>query len=235
MFLVVFAIISAVLRKSKSTQFFVVPAIMFMLIFSLAGRSYGEQGISSFAETPTMLTTYYGRYKVADGVLNLFEGAFSSTEMFGRRSRASSLKYQILSFSPLPSFIDGFDEIRTANLHKLGRYAPPSAILEAWSFGWPFVIFLVLTQVIAGRLAVNMMGRANTLIAVSANVLMAFATYAEFTYPVRTIYRFFLLALILGILGTLTRGPSAQPAGTSRGPRPGLPKPSRLLPVAMDT
>jgi hypothetical protein len=197
MYLLVFGIISLLLKRSKALVGFAFAASIFTLAFCLGGRSYGEQGFSTFADTPEILETY-AKLNPADGFLNIFEGAFVTTEMFNRHP-GSSMAYEVLSFSPFPSLIDGFSTIRQANLHKLGRYSPPSAILEAWAFGLPFILLLILPQIIGGRLAVGLIARGNSSMAVAINLLMTYASYAQFTYPVRTVYRFFLIALVLAV------------------------------------
>jgi hypothetical protein len=200
MYLLVFAIISLLLKRNKAVIILTVGASIFTLMFCLGGRNYGDQGLSTFAETGDILATY-AKINPADGFLNIFEGAFVTTEVFSRHHESATI-YKILSFSPFPSIIDGFSKIRASNLHKLGRYAPPSAILEAWSFGFFYVVLLVLPQVIAGKMVVRLIGRGNSAVAVSANMLMAFASYIQFTYPVRTVYRLFLITLVLATLGT---------------------------------
>jgi hypothetical protein len=201
MYLVVFTAISIVLNRSKKILVFAVPLIFFSLAFCLGGRVYGEHGISTIFEAGSILSRY-SHYDASLGFLNLFEGSFVSGELFGSSHHASTL-YKILSFSPFPSFIDGFHQILGSNIHKLGPYAPPSAILEAWWFGPPYIILLLLPQVIAGRMVVRLMERGNSTVVIAANLLMAFASYLQFTYPVRTVYRFFLIALFLAVLGAL--------------------------------
>jgi hypothetical protein len=208
MYLVVLAIIPATIRKSKSALLVMIIPIILSLMICLGGRNYGDHGLSSLGETVPIIENYVQKNPAA-GFLNIFEGAFATTEMFNRHP-SSSLRYEVLSFSPLPSFLDGFDKIRKGEMHRLGRFAPPPAIYEASAFGLPFIILLFLPQIFAGRLAVRLIGRANTALVVTANMLMALSTYLEFTYPIRSVYRYFLLALLLGLLAAFTQSRRAR-------------------------
>jgi hypothetical protein len=219
MYLLVFAIISLLLKRRKSIFIVTLFAAAFTLAFCLGGRSYGDEGLSTFAETGPILATY-AKINPADGFLNIFEGAFVTTELFSTHHESATI-YKLLSFSPLPSFIDGFAQIRAANLHKLGRYSPPSAVYEAWSFGIGYVLLLLLPQVIGGRLAVNLIGRGSSPIAVAANLLMALASYVQFTYPVRTVYRYFVIALFVALLGTFANRLQVLPERKLDGRPPG--------------
>lgn len=199
LYVALFSGLSYFLRRSKMTFVIGIVTALMALIFVLGGRQYGTHGISTIFSPSSVMSPFLSRSS-SFAILNLFEGSFSTTELFNR-SYSSPVSYKILSFSPLPSLIDGFDQIRSAGMHKLGRYTPPSAIFEASSFGAQYILLLFLPQVIAGRLVVRLGRKGHELLAVAANIMMAFATYMEFTYPIRSVYRFFLIALALALIG----------------------------------
>jgi hypothetical protein len=171
-----------------------------VLVFTLGGREYEYHGISTIFTPISVISTYFKKDPTF-AILNIFQGAFNTTELITRSYESSTL-YKLMSFVPLPSFIVGFGELRETQMHKLGPFSPPSAIFEAWSFGAPFIVVFIVTQILAGRLVVSLANKkGGEFVGIVANALMAIATYLEFTYPMRQVYRMFLIAMVLAWLG----------------------------------
>src|SRR5262249_12338787 len=107
-----------------------------------------------------------------------------------------NLKYKILAFSPLPSFVDGYSSIRSDSEQRLHDYVPMSGIGELYHFGWLYICVLLV--------GLTMFIRAHTALAAKApvifivcNFLIMFSLYVLFSYPVRNALRFFWIAVIL--------------------------------------
>ncbi|MDE2561271.1 MAG: hypothetical protein KGL48_03395 [Sphingomonadales bacterium] len=170
-----------------------------ILLFCLQGRSEPAQGISSIADFPQVLLRSFSE-NGSTSFLNVFEGAFVTSEI-GRYFPTFPATYKILSFSPFPSFIDNFDVLRERAQVPLQHYVPASAFLEVDAFGPPYVVLYVVTQLVAGKLSVLYLSRRRDLTAIVVNLLMLSAAYIQFTYAVRTVYRLFVIAGVISVVG----------------------------------
>jgi hypothetical protein len=151
------------------------------------------------------------------------QGVYISGEIFNYVADFN-LNYITLSLSPFPSFIDGFDSILDANQVRLHKYIPASAFLELMSFGTlPFAIY-VIVFLIASRLSSHYLYKFNTFGSVAANVMVLYASILQFSYPVRNVFRIYVLAifvcLLVGYRNRLYRkDTSINPNGHSLGAR----------------
>jgi hypothetical protein len=232
LFILIYAGLRYMVRKDRTSLILGSVLGAVVLVFCLGGRGYSDQGISTIFSPGATLAAYFSD-NPGEAFLNIFEGAFSTTELFNR-AYAASTQYKILSFSPLPSFIDGFDSVRLSQMHKLGPFSPPSAVFEVWSFGGLYIFGFVLVQAIVGRVVVKALKRSNDLLAISANAMMAVATYLEFTFPIRTIFRFVFVALALALVAhyfslyrrrAATSNPQLRAHGMPSGTRHAPPRP----------
>jgi len=171
---------------------------VFSLVLCLGGRRYGVQGFSSLPLSGEMVRLYLSVEPFAI-FINFFEGAFASAEMFSRTFDANP-RYAMLSFSPLVSFIDGYEAVRMRHQYHFATFFPPPAIFELRSFPWPYTVLYTSVQIIAGLMTLRLQRKSPSLLALALNILMAFAVYAQFTYTVRHVFRLFLLVVGVSLL-----------------------------------
>jgi hypothetical protein len=195
LYIVVFAGVRYIIFNDRNISIFLFTSTLPILAFCLGGRGTDVHGISAILHAREAFASYF------DGgagqlFLNALEGSFVTSELF-KRSFNASLPYRILSFSPLMSFIDNFDTLISHNMYKVGPFSPPSAYFELRSFGWPFAVFYVLVVILTGRLSANLFVQSPTLTHLLSNTLVLLATYLSMTYPVRHVFRYYVIALVI--------------------------------------
>jgi len=160
----------------------------------LIGRGLYNQGMSSIFD---------GLYKIRIDSLffyfmgflnNIGEGAlgFANAELM---APAYDLKYKILSFSPFPSFIDGFSSIRSYNEIRISHHVPMSSIAEARWFGGFFLLLFHSSLIFLLKTANKVFYETKGILPV---IIIGFVSWAIFTmnsYPIRNIYRITLLMI----------------------------------------
>lgn len=117
-----------------------------------------------------------------------------------------SFTYKLLSFSPLPAFIDHFDEIRELQEIRLHFYVPMSAVTEVVRFG---IVYCLIAGVSLGfALRLNLLAlRAGHRIAGTISTAWIVLIFIQANaYPLRNVYR----QLLLAILFLLMSGPAAR-------------------------
>lgn len=196
----------------RSSRIVIVPAllglVMFSLMMVLAGRGGGEFGLLAI---PTMASSVFmgGDWSGADYVFNLFQGIFVTMDGLAVPADFTD-QYRLLSLSPLPSFLDGFDAVLATDEIRLHDYVPMSAIAEVIHFGpaYMLVFFGVLAMVV----------RQTMLVSLSNGVMYLLFTPFVFSlfvsanaYPARNVFRqlvLVLIALVVVRLFTIRRGAS---------------------------
>ncbi|GAA0661680.1 hypothetical protein GCM10009102_08120 [Sphingomonas insulae] len=161
----------------------------------LWGRGSGNHGLASL---PTYFSNIVAYYDVSglDAVSNVYEGIFVTAEYFSRTFQFNNL-YKILSFSPLVSFIDGYDTARDLYAIRLAAYVPNSAVSEVLSFGTPYAMLYFGVFLWSGYYSAKTLSKSPTLLTLGLNTLMFFGSYLQFAYDTRTNFRsFFYIGLI---------------------------------------
>ncbi|WP_213547747.1 hypothetical protein [Vannielia litorea] len=192
----------AIFQSRRSLRAF---GILCLLLFplnlahSLIGRGGDVHGLVTL---PTYLSTLKSMSQLSPNELfgSFFEGVFVQGEVFYYTGYEFPEIYETLSFSPLPSFIDGFAQ--NARHYKVGfrSYVPMGATGEAYLFGDFFLVFYYL--VTCGCYAVMLRsarGKPRISTIFSLAILML-GVYLQFSYPIRSVLRFFLLAAILSYI-----------------------------------
>lgn len=186
-------------RRSLATVIvlFAVGAISFLS--ALGGRATGEHGLSSIINIFSVIYDVFKSLE-SDFILNIFEGVFVTSEIPLYISNKFSLQFMILSFSPFPSFIDGFNAIVREQSIFLHVFVPASALLEVSAFGPFFVAVYATIQLSIGKMTVNALQRRRDFAGMLANALMLMSAYIQFAYPIRNSlkYSFAVLAIIIG-------------------------------------
>lgn len=210
-FLIAFAAAGVVLSQKRFSPLVLATGVcgLVTLVSVLGGRVSYHHGFSSL---PTYFQNVEYRLEVdpSGTFINIFEGGFVSSEHFTRGFQYPE-QYKILSLSPLLSSIDGFNEIREQGEKRLHPVVPAGAINEILSFGAFYAAVYFGLQFVAGYLSTKLLARNPNLFSLSVNSLMMFASYLQFTYSTRTVFRLFILVLLVAGGGLFTiRGRSRK-------------------------
>ena len=194
----VFTVISLSMSRSKLSKALAVASgafAGFAWLAALQGRGSGHHGFSSIG--PSILTAFdFSRSRIGNIIANPFERIFVTSEAT-LHPRDFAIPYKFLSFSPLPSALDSFDLINRQFQIRLHAYVPMSAIGEVINFGPIYAPAFFTVQAIAGRVSISALRKSPTPMNLLVNSIVLLATYLQFTYPTRNMFRFFVVALIL--------------------------------------
>lgn len=175
---------------------------MYVMVAAMAGRGSGMFGLENFFLQ--LASPLQGQLGVSNIVANLFQGAVSTGDGLVVGGGFSE-QYKLLSFSPLPSFIDGFDRIREASEIRLGPVCPMSAVAELANFGSVYwlaysVGYISMVAFINSRFVVM---RTSPVMVMAANGLFTIFSIVGFTYPLRNVSRMFVYISVLLLLFAL--------------------------------
>lgn len=186
-------------KRLSSISVWLAISLMFLsFVKVLLGRESQYQGISEiyndFAAIQfERLGIYIGGFAV-----NVFEGSFN----FANTCLIEpyfELKYKILSFSPLFSFMDGFDLIRDDLKFKFAPNVPMSAYSEVWFFGpLYFLFFMVFYGYFL--LVLNKVFSRGGAMALFLAVPAYYVIVSLHTYSLRTSWRLILVLLVVGLV-----------------------------------
>jgi hypothetical protein len=175
------------------------------LAFSLRGRGLPEHGVSTIPETlQAMMGTGFGDH-ISTLMTNLTEGVFVVAEGF-KVHHTYSFQYIILSFSPLPSIIDGYAAVYRGLTFRLSTYVPGSGLMEVVNYG--AVYLLILFAIYYSAIRFNLLFvRRNPVLFIACNFLIFFSLYHIMDYPLRNALKYLwmsvyiqLAVLIAGVL-----------------------------------
>lgn len=206
----------------------VAPGLMFFaamvtLVGSLSGRGSEHHGFSSL---PFYFTNIVTNPMEVGSLTNIFEGIFVTAEYF-RGGLDYPLQYKLLALSPLFSFMDGYEPVRLLYQIKVHRFVPHGAVTEVLTFGLGYAAVFFGVQFLAGWLSARALARSPSLPTLFLNSLVLLATYLQFTYSTRTVFRFFVAATLISavLLYLAVRKPQAKRVSAAA-PAPVPEKPS---------
>lgn len=127
---------------------------------------------------------------------NMFGGGFVLAEAFSRQSLIYPIQYKILSFSPFPSFIDGFDKWRIFE-HRVSLFGPFSNLAEAYHFGIIYFMFYLATILFVNFQATKLLLKSNSPYFHVLLVPLYFAYIKMHAYQIRHTWRWIVLTLIV--------------------------------------
>jgi len=196
-------------RSHKSLSIVVVLFAVANLANSLLGRS-GEQGLSS-------LSSYFDyslELKLDDigGLFtNIFEGAFVQGEVFYFTNTEHYENYKLLSLSPLPSFIDGFDSILGQEI-RFSVYVPMGATGEVFLFGPGYMVTYFSVVLFCYYVVAREFYRRPGYFSLAMLCIFILASHIQFAYQARGVFRLFILpALAICLWRCLPRKPNKPP------------------------
>ncbi len=163
---------------------------------ALIGRSIDEFGISSIPKYFVVLLSEEGSSYIGGVLLNLSQGIFVTTDSI-YLGGSFPLEYKVLSFSPFPSLIDGFNAIRTRYQIRLHLFVPMSAFGEVYNFGWMWVLGFALFLGALFRANAKMDAAKNPFISIISSLLIFVFFVMANAYPMRNVFRQFLIAYLL--------------------------------------
>ena len=175
----------------------------------LAGRGQGLFGVANF---PSILTSPFnpayksttGGSQVGDAFLSIFQGAAVTGDGLVISGEHQST-YKLLSLSPLPSFIDHFNEILSTQQIRLHQFVPMSAITELYKFGTPYwvsamVFYASAVYFVNSKLVRNTVG---SMVSLPVNMIFTLYTVEAFSYPLRNCWRNVFDTTLLVAVGVL--------------------------------
>ena len=169
------------------------------LMGALAQRDTDRHGLSTIPETilsPFSSSDPLG--KISDALMDFCQGTVITAESFAFPAAEFPTRYKILTFSPLPSLIDGYSSIRAVSEQDLHAVVPMSGVGELYHFGLAYICFLLLifTAFIRAHTAI---AQKSPVIFIVCNFLIMFSVYMIFSYPVRNALRYFWIGVFLFI------------------------------------
>ncbi|UCX04256.1 hypothetical protein [Shewanella glacialimarina] len=189
------------IKLAKNPFLFILNAICFFMVLVkvLIGRELDYHGFNHIFD-------FYDYFFVKDipiyifGIfVNIFEGAMNLANTLLHEPRFD-IKYKLLSYSPFFSFMDGFSLIRDDLKYKWAPNVPMSSLSESISFGYQYVIFLLLPYFyIMKNIDLRLKHEIN-IVNVLVLVVFTYVAFGLHTYSIRTFWKiivfFFLYYLI---------------------------------------
>jgi hypothetical protein len=188
--------ISILLFRNKTLTIISLVIAVFSLPKVMLGRGQAEQGLSEILDQIALVWDV-GVFKIFFlSIYNLAEGGLNIANSFLITEQHTQL-YKYLSFSPFPSFIDGFNEISETGSIRLHRYVPMSGISEIYSFGPGFVLFFysILYFFIINIEKLRITKGVGIYIVFTVISLYSLSTL--FSYSLRTTWKIMILVLFL--------------------------------------
>jgi hypothetical protein len=196
------ALMHAVLDlKHKKTAIGALTALsLFTIIAALENRGLTEQGISSIPGTIAKVFTNDPEAPgIVDVILNVLQGIFVTAESL-QIDTPFDERYKILSFSPLPSFLDGFSSINYGSQHRIHEYVPMAGIIEVYQFGVGYAALLAGLYVALIRVHLRLMTK-SVLAFVVCNSMIYFSLYHLLSYPLRNGLHLFWIGSLVAVVG----------------------------------
>lgn len=169
---------------------------VFVFLFAkvIIGRNFGLWGLSVQYEIAKEVFDIGFYHLLLGVVVNFFEG-FTNFANTVSSEYLYPVRYKILSFSPLPSFIDGYSSIINYQ-YRVNIYVPFNSISEAFAFGglYIFLLLIILTVFLYSCDIVFL--HAN---AVARTILVCITIWNVmyfFGYPLRNVIRVFEYVII---------------------------------------
>lgn len=131
---------------------------------------------------------------------NIFEGVFVQGEAFIYSSYEHDPIYKALSFSPFPSLIDNFNTRALPYALRLHRYVPMGASGEVYLFGPSYTVIYWVTISFAYFCILRLAIERRYMMFLLTMCFFILCSYLQFTYPVRWVYRFVILIILLFLL-----------------------------------
>lgn len=171
-------------------------AVFFCFAIALTGRGHQTQGLGSAPEVLATLDLAHAGWLLTRLAVTSFDGAMSFANAL-RYAPSYEAEYQILSFSPFPSLIDGFSGIEREMARRINIYVPMSAFGEVAHFHWTAAPALfALCALSVRRLTLGFFRDRDAATAALYPVFLVCMLHLQ-TYPLRMSLRVLLAAALL--------------------------------------
>lgn len=211
--LVIQLIIPAVIIGMRSKyRWIILPAVVLTLVPVYAAviesRSENVLGVETVVAAILGGASLSSEFVVST-IGNIFGGGLNASEAALKVSVEYPADYMALSFSPLPSAIDGFDSINHLYQVRINIYGPFNTFIEAYWFGWPwFILFAAITLWTTrknDRLALAKAG-SSSITFVVPSILLYYGIFFSTQYPIRNSIRWIIFSgLIAAVLARSNR------------------------------
>lgn len=209
------------------------------LLFGLAGLTFvaiiglrqgaGVGRIGDYGLLPFLEAIARGPALLFEGILffalfTFFNGGFVMARALSMTGLSYPLSYKLLSFSPLPSAVDGFDQVRRFE-HRAHTYAPFSNFAEAYHFGPGYLILFLLLLFVVLVALTRFWRRYRGSFAFFVLAPAYYSFLKMQSYQLRTSFRWLLVTLaVIVLVETMMRlgdRPGAARSSTAEEPAPG--------------
>lgn len=158
---------------------------------------------TGYGIVPFIEVLIHGKFLVLENYIfsffNSFSGGFVMAEAFQRVNVQYPIQYKLLSFSPFPSTIDGFNNYRMYE-NRIFIYGPFSSFAEAFHFGWIYFICLIIFLNIVVYQITRMWISNSSFIIYFLIIPFYYAVIRMQSYPIRSSFRWLLLAFITALI-----------------------------------
>lgn len=203
-----------------------VVSVLFVM-YSLEARQHRDLGLSKAPEF------FVEMFQNPDAFIGAIENVslrtvITNASINTSHPEAYSTRYKVLSYSPLPNAIDGFQNVKYNEEQRVFIWIPFSSFAEAVLFG-PVYFLLFWAIVFYSAVSVNQVSRFGGVFFVVAMAVFALAMVSAAQYPIRNSIRFFYAVILFRYIiawrfgkGETRRGPRRRlPAGlAASGPGP---------------
>ncbi|MBR1292467.1 hypothetical protein [Bradyrhizobium ottawaense] len=174
----------------------------------IAGRGGTEFGLSAIPGlVGGMFDTDWRSATFA--LFNLFQGITVTVDGIVL-SHEYDWSYALLSISPLPSSIDGFDAVLATSQFRLSVFVPMSSIAEAYLFGWAIFSVVVVVFFLSLRSTLSVAKAGYQIWALLSSIFLAAMFVMANAYPLRNTFRQFLLILVINMVIVALAGARAS-------------------------
>jgi hypothetical protein len=185
----------------RAILFLILSAAIYSATISLR-QDAGIGRVNEYGLMPMIRQLFSMQFLLEDfwlfSLFNNFGGGFVVAEAWQHSGVDFPIKYKLLSFSPLPSILDGFNEVRWAS-GRVSTYGPYSNFAELYHFG-PFYfigfvgfLFWVLRKITFAW--ANLPPR----IAILATAPAYYAFLGMHYYPLRMTTRWLIVSVLVSI------------------------------------
>lgn len=193
-------------------------AVFLAFAVAIAGRGLHIQGVASIGAVLGQLDLGALEYLGIKLAVTTFDGGLAYANALGIEPAYDPL-YQRLSFSPLPSLLDGFADVERRLGYRINAYVPVSAYAEARHFHPGLTVAFLAICALVTRQATLGFFRHGDVATVALYPAFLLCMLKFQTYSMRTSLRLFVaIAVISWIACALRRrrtadaGPAADPA-----------------------
>ena len=204
MFFSLFAIQFLLSRGRMAVAYLVIGffgAFVIMMI-ALATRASGEYGISNFFNAISYFSGKVAWDFAIFSWVNFMQGIFVTSDGI-IYDQFYNTDYKLLSFSPLPSFIDSFDEVRKGAQIMIYKTVPMGGIAEIYHFGLGYFLFYICALILILRTAHKSFKSKFYYLAAFANFYIFIMFIIMNSYAVRNSFRQTLVAFAVVVFAGL--------------------------------